>query len=57
MDSFVQEESMDAFVQPETLEGTNQYFCAKCNKKCNAHKVLDLRIKSMIHVVHVHPQT
>ncbi|KAK7500181.1 hypothetical protein BaRGS_00008728, partial [Batillaria attramentaria] len=34
------EESMDAFVQPEILDGANQYFCEKCNKKCNAHKGL-----------------
>ncbi|ESP03988.1 hypothetical protein LOTGIDRAFT_156592, partial [Lottia gigantea] len=34
------EEAMNAFVQPETLEGSNQYFCEKCNKKCNAHKGL-----------------
>ncbi|CAL1532778.1 unnamed protein product [Lymnaea stagnalis] len=31
-------EAMNAFVQPEILDGTNQYFCEKCNKKCNAHK-------------------
>ena len=30
---------MDAFVEPETLEGDNQYFCEQCNKKCDAHKV------------------
>ena len=30
---------MDAFVEPETLEGDNQYFCERCNKKCDAHKV------------------
>ena len=30
---------MSAFVQPETLEGDNQYFCEQCNKKCDAHKV------------------
>ena len=30
---------MRAFVQPETLEGRDQYFCEKCNKKCDAHKV------------------
>ena len=30
---------MNAFVQPETLEGSNQYFCEKCDKKCDAHKV------------------
>lgn len=31
---------MRAFVQYETLEGTNQYHCEKCNKKCDAHKGL-----------------
>ncbi|KAK6187315.1 hypothetical protein SNE40_005373 [Patella caerulea] len=34
------EEAMNAFVQPETLEDSNQYFCERCNKKCNAHKGL-----------------
>ncbi|KAK4877199.1 hypothetical protein RN001_009705 [Aquatica leii] len=34
------EEALRAFVQPETLEGNNQYFCEKCNKKCDAHKGL-----------------
>lgn len=34
------EEALNAFVQPETLDGSNQYFCEKCNKKCNAHKGL-----------------
>ncbi|XP_065220993.1 ubiquitin carboxyl-terminal hydrolase 47-like isoform X2 [Planococcus citri] len=34
------EEALRAFVQPEVLEGNNQYFCEKCNKKCNAHKGL-----------------
>ncbi|XP_034952532.1 ubiquitin carboxyl-terminal hydrolase 47 [Chelonus insularis] len=34
------EEALRAFVQPETLEGVNQYFCETCNKKCNAHKGL-----------------
>ncbi|GFO12308.1 ubiquitin carboxyl-terminal hydrolase 47 [Plakobranchus ocellatus] len=33
-------EAMTAFVQPEILDGSNQYFCEKCNKKCNAHKGL-----------------
>ncbi|XP_018335481.1 ubiquitin carboxyl-terminal hydrolase 47 [Agrilus planipennis] len=32
------EEALRAFVQPETLDGNNQYFCEKCNKKCDAHK-------------------
>ncbi|XP_050452269.1 ubiquitin carboxyl-terminal hydrolase 47 [Cataglyphis hispanica] len=34
------EEAIRAFVQYETLEGTNQYYCEKCNKKCDAHKGL-----------------
>ncbi|XP_071555932.1 ubiquitin carboxyl-terminal hydrolase 47 isoform X1 [Temnothorax nylanderi] len=34
------EEAIKAFVQYETLEGTNQYHCEKCNKKCDAHKGL-----------------
>ncbi|KAL1130878.1 hypothetical protein AAG570_012119 [Ranatra chinensis] len=34
------EEALRAFVQPETLEGNNQYFCESCNKKCDAHKGL-----------------
>lgn len=32
------EEAIDAFVQPEILQDINQYFCEKCNKKCDAHK-------------------
>lgn len=35
----LQEEALHAFVEPEILEGSNQYFCEKCNCKCNAHKV------------------
>ncbi|XP_071830491.1 ubiquitin carboxyl-terminal hydrolase 47-like isoform X3 [Apostichopus japonicus] len=34
------EEAIEAFVSPETLDGSNQYFCEKCNKKCDAHKGL-----------------
>lgn len=34
------EEALNAFVAPETLEGSNQYFCERCNKKCDAHKGL-----------------
>lgn len=34
------EEALRAFVQPETLDGSNQYHCEKCNKKCDAHKGL-----------------
>ncbi|XP_054273738.1 ubiquitin carboxyl-terminal hydrolase 47 isoform X2 [Macrosteles quadrilineatus] len=33
-------EALRAFVQPETLDGANQYFCENCNKKCDAHKGL-----------------
>jgi ubiquitin C-terminal hydrolase len=35
----LQTEALEAFVQPEILEGRDQYFCEKCNKKCDAHKV------------------
>ncbi|KAL7307041.1 hypothetical protein TKK_0000784 [Trichogramma kaykai] len=34
------EQALEAFVKYETLEGNNQYFCEKCNKKSNAHKGL-----------------
>lgn len=34
------DEALQAFVDPETLDENNQYFCEKCNKKCNAHKGL-----------------
>ncbi|KZC08270.1 PREDICTED: ubiquitin carboxyl-terminal hydrolase 47 [Dufourea novaeangliae] len=34
------EAALKAFVQYETLEGSNQYHCEKCNKKCDAHKGL-----------------
>ncbi|XP_031619612.1 ubiquitin carboxyl-terminal hydrolase 47 isoform X2 [Contarinia nasturtii] len=34
------EEALRAFVEPETLDGNNQYHCEKCNKKCDAHKGL-----------------
>lgn len=33
-------EAMDAFINPETLEGNNQYKCDKCDKLCDAHKGL-----------------
>ncbi|XP_064628944.1 ubiquitin carboxyl-terminal hydrolase 47-like [Lineus longissimus] len=33
-------DALNAFIQPETLEGSNQYFCEKCDKKCDAHKGL-----------------
>ncbi|XP_053304835.1 ubiquitin carboxyl-terminal hydrolase 47 isoform X2 [Spea bombifrons] len=34
------EEALNAFVQPETLDGPNQYFCERCKKKCDARKGL-----------------
>ena len=34
------EEALESFVAPETLDGTNQYMCEKCNKKVDAHKGL-----------------
>lgn len=34
------EDALRAFVQPEILEGNNQYHCETCNKKCDAHKGL-----------------
>lgn len=34
------DEALRAFVQPETLDGSNQYHCEKCDKKCDAHKGL-----------------
>ncbi|XP_022105952.1 ubiquitin carboxyl-terminal hydrolase 47-like isoform X2 [Acanthaster planci] len=34
------QEALQAFVMPETLKDTNQYFCEHCNKKCDAHKGL-----------------
>ncbi|XP_054709133.1 ubiquitin carboxyl-terminal hydrolase 47-like [Uloborus diversus] len=33
-------EALQAFVTPEILQGSNQYFCEQCNKKCDAHKGL-----------------
>jgi len=35
----LQEEALRAFVEPETLDGSNQYYCEKCARKCDAHKV------------------
>ena len=32
-------EALEAYVQPEVLNGSNQYFCERCAKKCDAHKV------------------
>ncbi|XP_038049001.1 ubiquitin carboxyl-terminal hydrolase 47-like [Patiria miniata] len=34
------QEALQAFITPETLNDTNQYFCEHCNKKCDAHKGL-----------------
>uniref|UniRef100_A0A7M4EEK9 Ubiquitin carboxyl-terminal hydrolase 47 n=1 Tax=Crocodylus porosus TaxID=8502 RepID=A0A7M4EEK9_CROPO len=35
-----QEEALHAFIQPEILDGPNQYFCERCKKKCDARKGL-----------------
>lgn len=34
------DEALKAFVSPETLDGNNQYWCDKCQQKCDAHKGL-----------------
>ena len=34
---------MQAFVQPEILNESNQYSCEKCKKKCDAHKGLKFK--------------
>ena len=34
---------MEAFVEPETLTGDNQYKCEQCQKKCDAHKGLQFK--------------
>lgn len=39
-----QEEALQAFIQPETLDGPNQYFCERCKKKCDARKVSILKM-------------
>uniref|UniRef100_A0A6B2KX25 Ubiquitin carboxyl-terminal hydrolase 47 n=1 Tax=Arcella intermedia TaxID=1963864 RepID=A0A6B2KX25_9EUKA len=36
------EEALNAFISPELLNGDNQYFCEKCNKKNDAIKGLTL---------------
>ncbi|XP_053576238.1 ubiquitin carboxyl-terminal hydrolase 47 isoform X2 [Bombina bombina] len=34
------EEALHAFIQPEILDGPNQYYCERCKKKCDARKGL-----------------
>ncbi|XP_067645326.1 ubiquitin carboxyl-terminal hydrolase 47 isoform X2 [Eurosta solidaginis] len=46
------EEALRAFVQPETLDGNNQYFCEKCEKKCDAHK--GLKFKNFPYILTLH---
>lgn len=46
------EEALRAFVQPETLDDNNQYFCEKCNKKCDAHK--GLKFKNFPYILTLH---
>ncbi len=36
------QEALNKFVQPELLEGENQYLCTRCNKKVDARKGLKL---------------
>ena len=38
---------MQAFIQPETLDGPNQYFCERCKKKCDARKVSKRKMRQM----------
>lgn len=46
------EDALCAFVQPETLDGNNQYLCEKCKKKCDAHK--GLHFKSFPYILTLH---
>ncbi|KAH8418252.1 hypothetical protein KR222_007205, partial [Zaprionus bogoriensis] len=46
------EEALCAFVEPETLNGNNQYLCEKCKKKCDAHK--GLHFKSFPYILTLH---
>lgn len=46
------EEALRAFVQPETLDGNNRYFCEKCDKKCDAHK--GLKFKEFPYILTLH---
>lgn len=46
------EEALKAFVQPETLDDNNQYFCEKCDKKCDAHK--GLKFKKFPYILTLH---
>lgn len=46
------EEGLKAFVQPETLDGNNQYYCEKCDKKCDAHK--GLKFKKFPYILTLH---
>lgn len=32
------EKALQIYLKPETLEGSNQYFCDKCNKKVDAKR-------------------
>uniref|UniRef100_A0A158P9L7 Ubiquitin carboxyl-terminal hydrolase 47 n=1 Tax=Angiostrongylus cantonensis TaxID=6313 RepID=A0A158P9L7_ANGCA len=36
----LKEEALQAFITPELLDGSNQYFCENCNSKQDAHKGL-----------------
>ncbi|KAJ8315140.1 hypothetical protein KUTeg_007290 [Tegillarca granosa] len=47
------DEALDAFVQPEILNDSNQYFCEKCNKKCDAHKVCIMTFSEVLNLNHL----
>ena len=58
-----QEQALRKFVEPETLEGDNQYFCDNCKEKCDAHKVcvcmcvcvcvcVCVRVRACVHAWH-----
>lgn len=48
-----QEEALQAFIQPETLDGPNQYFCERCKKKCDARKVSQIRDDDCLVLYHI----
>ncbi len=48
-----QEEALQAFVQPETLDGPNQYFCERCKKKCDARKVIQITDDDRVFLYHI----
>lgn len=37
------EKALDLFVEPELLDGDNQFFCENCNKKCDVTKGINVK--------------